>query len=108
MNTDTEKYGTNNRPTADENQAIRPPSQVLEGPGILRQALLLVVAILLAAGLLAAGAYWHENIGGWFGRGDGQDHSADATAAGRKQLWTCGMHPQVIQDKPGICPICHM
>jgi RND family efflux transporter MFP subunit len=25
-----------------------------------------------------------------------------------KQLWTCGMHPQVIQDHPGICPICHM
>jgi Cu(I)/Ag(I) efflux system membrane fusion protein/cobalt-zinc-cadmium efflux system membrane fusion protein len=24
------------------------------------------------------------------------------------QLWTCGMHPQVIQDHPGICPICHM
>jgi Cu(I)/Ag(I) efflux system membrane fusion protein/cobalt-zinc-cadmium efflux system membrane fusion protein len=25
-----------------------------------------------------------------------------------KQLWTCGMHPQVIQDHPGFCPICHM
>lgn len=25
-----------------------------------------------------------------------------------KQLWTCGMHPQVIQDQPGECPICHM
>jgi len=24
------------------------------------------------------------------------------------QLWTCGMHPQVISDKPGLCPICHM
>lgn len=24
------------------------------------------------------------------------------------QLWTCSMHPQVIQDKPGLCPICHM
>jgi len=24
------------------------------------------------------------------------------------QLWTCGMHPEVISDKPGICPICHM
>jgi RND family efflux transporter MFP subunit len=26
----------------------------------------------------------------------------------RKPLWTCGMHPQVIQDHPGVCPICHM
>ena len=25
-----------------------------------------------------------------------------------KQLWHCGMHPQVIQDHPGNCPICHM
>ncbi len=24
------------------------------------------------------------------------------------QLWTCGMHPQGIQDKPGSCPICGM
>lgn len=26
----------------------------------------------------------------------------------QKQLYTCGMHPQVIQDKPGNCPICGM
>jgi RND family efflux transporter MFP subunit len=25
-----------------------------------------------------------------------------------KQLWHCGMHPQVVQDHPGECPICHM
>jgi membrane fusion protein, copper/silver efflux system len=32
-----------------------------------------------------------------------------AAASGQaKQLWTCGMHPQVIQDHPGECPICHM
>jgi membrane fusion protein, copper/silver efflux system len=24
------------------------------------------------------------------------------------EVWTCGMHPQVIQDTPGTCPICHM
>jgi Cu(I)/Ag(I) efflux system membrane fusion protein len=28
--------------------------------------------------------------------------------AARAQLWTCGMHPQVIQDHPGRCPICGM
>jgi len=25
-----------------------------------------------------------------------------------EQLWTCGMHPEVISDEPGICPICQM
>ncbi|HEX4794066.1 MAG TPA: efflux RND transporter periplasmic adaptor subunit [Humisphaera sp.] len=25
-----------------------------------------------------------------------------------KQLWHCGMHPQVIREAPGDCPICHM
>jgi RND family efflux transporter MFP subunit len=31
-----------------------------------------------------------------------------ATAAEVKTLYTCGMHPQVIQDHPGNCPICGM
>jgi RND family efflux transporter MFP subunit len=26
----------------------------------------------------------------------------------QEQLYTCGMHPQVIQNKPGNCPICGM
>src|SRR6516165_9558007 len=28
--------------------------------------------------------------------------------AKQEQLYTCGMHPQVIQNKPGNCPICGM
>lgn len=28
--------------------------------------------------------------------------------AAEKQLYTCGMHPQIIQDHPGNCPICEM
>lgn len=31
-----------------------------------------------------------------------------AVPAAVKQLWTCSMHPQVIRDEPGKCPICHM
>ena len=22
--------------------------------------------------------------------------------------WTCGMHPQIVQDEPGTCPVCGM
>ena len=25
-----------------------------------------------------------------------------------KQLWTCGMHPWIISEEPGLCPICNM
>ena len=34
--------------------------------------------------------------------------TADARAGETKQLYTCGMHPAVIQDHPGNCPICGM
>jgi multidrug efflux pump subunit AcrA (membrane-fusion protein)/rubrerythrin len=30
------------------------------------------------------------------------------TQGAQEQLYTCGMHPQVIQNKPGNCPICGM
>jgi len=35
------------------------------------------------------------------------DHSA-AGAGESKQLYQCSMHPNVISDKPGTCPICAM
>jgi len=36
------------------------------------------------------------------------DKSSAAGEAKEKTLYTCGMHPQVVQDKPGNCPICGM
>jgi Cu(I)/Ag(I) efflux system membrane fusion protein/cobalt-zinc-cadmium efflux system membrane fusion protein len=39
----------------------------------------------------------------------GQAPAVAAASGGTpRQLWHCGMHPQVIQDHPGFCPICHM
>ena len=38
---------------------------------------------------------------------DGHEDSAQMQTK-EGTLWTCGMHPEVISDKPGICPICHM
>ena len=34
--------------------------------------------------------------------------AADARGDNSQTLYTCGMHPQVIQDYPGNCPICGM
>ena len=28
--------------------------------------------------------------------------------AGKEEIWTCSMHPQIRQNEPGICPICEM
>jgi len=32
----------------------------------------------------------------------------EAAKGAEKTLYTCGMHPQIIRDKPGDCPICGM
>jgi len=32
----------------------------------------------------------------------------DHVVSEKGQLWTCGMHPQVVQNEPGDCPICGM
>ena len=62
--------------------------------------------LLLVAALIAALV-----LGYWAGTAR-HDHATPATskeAAGQEQVkYTCGMHPFIIQDGPGICPICNM
>ena len=62
-----------------------------------RKAVLMVALALVFAGLGALGGF----LIGRSDRGKTPDSST-------KQLWTCSMHPQVLQDKPGACPICGM
>jgi membrane fusion protein, copper/silver efflux system len=64
----------------------------------------------LAGGIVVFALRWG------IGRGVNASQPADSTMSAvsgdasskPKQLWHCGMHPQVIQDHPGDCPICHM
>ena len=35
-------------------------------------------------------------------------NNISATNISKKELWTCSMHPEIIRDKPGTCPICGM
>ncbi len=37
-----------------------------------------------------------------------REQKADQAASEATQLYTCSMHPQVVQDHPGNCPICGM
>jgi multidrug efflux pump subunit AcrA (membrane-fusion protein)/rubrerythrin len=57
-------------------------------------------ALFLLALLLGTGA--GEVLSGCGGERPSQGQ------ANEEQLYTCGMHPQVIQNKPGNCPICGM
>ena len=52
----------------------------------------IAVAVLAVAGLIAAVLFWPEK-------------APPETAKGE---WTCSMHPQVRQNKPGQCPLCGM
>ena len=69
------------------------------------------VAIFMALALgLAAGVQWHASIASSIGL-HAHDHTAEKAgndAMGHKHLWTCSMHPQVLKEEPGACPICHM
>ena len=38
----------------------------------------------------------------------GSSESHDHSAEGEDQMWTCSMHPQIMQPEPGDCPICGM
>src|SRR5437016_2335462 len=44
----------------------------------------------------------------FFLRPGGHDRAGAAAARTEIDLYTCGMHPAVIQNKPGNCPICGM
>ncbi len=66
-------------------------------------AFLLGVALPLLTLWNPAGWKWADR---WIDNGRhtaaGPDHEQDG------QLWTCGMHPQVIEEEPGTCLICGM
>ena len=47
--------------------------------------------------------------GGWYAwQHKGHDHTNEGKASQGRQLFTCSMHPFIIKDKPGTCPICSM
>jgi len=62
--------------------------------------------IIIYLGLLLAGV-----LVGWFLFGNNSseeaNHSHDETSQ-TNQMWTCSMHPQIMQPEPGDCPICGM
>jgi membrane fusion protein, copper/silver efflux system len=56
-----------------------------------------VFLILIVAIAVIGGGYY------FFYQPDHKHHADE-----KKQMYTCPMHPQIIEDKPGSCPICGM
>ncbi|HSN92593.1 MAG TPA: efflux RND transporter periplasmic adaptor subunit [Anaeromyxobacteraceae bacterium] len=59
-----------------------------------------LLAAALAAAAAAGGGVWLVSRGAGGGAGPG--------AAEQKEQWQCPMHPTIVQDHPGNCPICGM
>lgn len=83
----------------------RLPSAARGGAAV--RALLWMAAGVLLAALVLVDPLGVLPVDDWIDRTQG---GASDSANGRetRQLWTCGMHPQVVQEEPGQCPICGM
>lgn len=81
------------------------PSRRMRRAGAGLWTLALLVALL---GGIALGAWLAPRLAEWgfFGAAGTAADSGDGVDD--EQLYTCGMHPNVIQRGPGECPICHM
>lgn len=62
-----------------------------------------IYVIVLIAASLAVGIFLGSAV---LGNGKGSD--ANMASSKAKQQYTCGMHPEIVSDEPGYCPICGM
>jgi Cu(I)/Ag(I) efflux system membrane fusion protein len=79
-----------------ENGSLNPPGRARFGAPAL--ALAIVATAIVAGG------------GSWFlaSRGGDAHGGAGGAKAEAKEQWQCPMHPSIVQDHPGDCPICGM
>ncbi len=61
-----------------------------------------LLIVVLISGAVAGGYYFGAR------QHDGHNHKGEVALEKVGQQWTCGMHPFIIRDEPGLCPICHM
>jgi Cu(I)/Ag(I) efflux system membrane fusion protein len=62
-----------------------------------------VLVVVTLAALTGVAAVAAGGCGGF-----GRENRPAAQASAKRQLYRCPMHPQVVSDKPGNCPICGM
>ena len=69
----------------------------MKSTGLISKFFILIALLAALGGGYYLGGLRHDDHAG---------HASDETAA--KTQYTCGMHPFIIQDEPGLCPICNM
>ncbi len=87
------------------------PETARVGARLGRGLVLTVVALVVLTFGLVGGAVFssYRLTGSWNPLSAATPATGEAVEAGEsEQLYTCGMHPNVIQKGPGDCPICHM
>jgi membrane fusion protein, copper/silver efflux system len=82
-------------PALEADDAPEPPPRGVKAMAIFRW-LLVILAAVAAVGTWTA-----------FAR-DKHAHGASGTASAATAKYQCPMHPQIVSDEPGECPICHM
>jgi Cu(I)/Ag(I) efflux system membrane fusion protein len=60
-----------------------------------------LIGITLVAGLFFGWLFFHSS-------GNESTHNHEEHTEAEETIWTCSMHPQIKQNKPGLCPICAM
>jgi Cu(I)/Ag(I) efflux system membrane fusion protein len=78
------------------------------GSAAVRAVLWLLAGVVLTL-LLLVDPLGVSPVDGWLGVGRSLVEHGNSNGNGLEaELWTCGMHPEVIEDEPGQCPICRM
>ena len=60
-----------------------------------------LIAIAMVAGLLFGWMFFHSSS-------NETTHNHEQETVAEETVYTCSMHPQIKQNKPGLCPICAM
>ncbi len=71
---------------------------------------ILYIAIAVLVGLLGGWLIFGDSTDGSMSNKDNSDmsDSHDHSSESQGEMWTCSMHPQIMQPEPGDCPICGM
>ncbi|MFA9389433.1 MAG: efflux RND transporter periplasmic adaptor subunit [Prolixibacteraceae bacterium] len=67
----------------------------------------LVLGVLIV-GMVLGWLFFHSSTANTFSENKKESNDGHVHESEDPTIWTCSMHPQIKQDKPGQCPICAM